>query len=158
MRAGESQKCLLLLGNPRVAPVQVWVALEQETFFGTLRSSPEKTTCSFPYRFRRKSRNPGLVPGHGDPNSPSNSNEFPLETFFTACIVLGILGTHVNSDDFAWKKPQKSIITRTNGRNTRIMIDFCGGFPRKVVRIPMIPGISNTMHPVKKSPIPWNSL
>ena len=33
------------------------------------RPSPEKTTCSFPYRFRGKSRNSGLVPGNRDPKS-----------------------------------------------------------------------------------------
>ena len=41
--------------------------------FGTLRPSPEKTFCSFPYRFSGKSRNSGLVPGHRDPNSCMNS-------------------------------------------------------------------------------------
>ena len=35
--------------------------------FGTLRPSPEKTTCSLPYRFSGKSRNSGLVPGNRDP-------------------------------------------------------------------------------------------
>ena len=36
--------------------------------FGTLWPLPESTTCSFPYRFSRKSRNSALVPGDGDPN------------------------------------------------------------------------------------------
>ena len=33
---------------------------------GSLRPRPEKTTCSFPYRFSGKSRNSGLVPGNRD--------------------------------------------------------------------------------------------
>ena len=33
---------------------------------------------------------------------------------------------YANSDDIPWKNPQKSIIIRTDGRNTRIMMDFCG--------------------------------
>ena len=45
--------------------MQVWVALEY--MFETLRPSPEKTTCSFPYRFSGKNRNSGLVPGNRDP-------------------------------------------------------------------------------------------
>ena len=35
---------------------------------GSLRPRPEKTTCSFPYRFSEKNRNSGLVPGNRDPN------------------------------------------------------------------------------------------
>ena len=35
---------------------------------GSLRPRPEKTTCSFPYRFARKNTNSGLVPGNRDPN------------------------------------------------------------------------------------------
>ena len=57
--------------------------------------------------------------------------------FFSGCIVQGISGIHANSDDFPWKDPQRSIIIITNGRNTRIMMDFCGFFSRKVVRIRM---------------------
>ena len=35
---------------------------------------------------------------------------------------------HMNSDDIPWEKiHHKSIIVRTNGQNTRTMIDF-GGF------------------------------
>ena len=34
---------------------------------GSLRPRPEKTTCSFPYRFSGKNRNSGLVPGNRDP-------------------------------------------------------------------------------------------
>ena len=40
--------------------------------------------------------------------------------FFTRCTVLGISGIHANSDDFPWKNPQKSIILRTNSRNTEL--------------------------------------
>ena len=47
--------------QPRLAPVQPWGC-------PALRPSPEKTTCSFPYQFSGKSRNPGLVPGNRDPN------------------------------------------------------------------------------------------
>ena len=36
---------------------------------GSLRQSPEKTICSFPYRFSGKSRNSGLVPGNRDPKA-----------------------------------------------------------------------------------------
>ena len=37
--------------------------------FGTLWPLPEKTTCSFPYRFSGKSRNSGLVPDNRDPKN-----------------------------------------------------------------------------------------
>ena len=67
MSAGESQNCLLLWSNPKVAPVQVWVALEQETFW----PSPEKTTCSFPYRVSGKNRNSGFVQGNPKTGSPT---------------------------------------------------------------------------------------
>ena len=67
-RAGESQNCLLLYCNPKVAPVQVWVALEQETFLGLSDHRPKKTTCSFSYRFSGKNRNSGPVPGNRNPN------------------------------------------------------------------------------------------
>ena len=55
----------------------------------------------------------------------------PIGDFFSGCIVQGISGSHANSDDFPWKNPQKSIIISTNGRNTRIMMDFCGFFQGK---------------------------
>ena len=42
---------------------------------GSFRPSPEKTTCSFPYRFSGKSRNSGLVPGKRDPNSCKHNPE-----------------------------------------------------------------------------------
>ena len=38
------------LEQPRFAPVQHWVAVEQETSLALSMPSPEKTTCSFPYR------------------------------------------------------------------------------------------------------------
>ena len=63
------QNSLLLWGIPKVAPVQVWGFPRARDCFGTLRPSPEKTTCSFPYRFSGKSRNSGLAPGNRDPNA-----------------------------------------------------------------------------------------
>ena len=54
-----------------------------------------------------------------------------LETFFAGALyrefreVMQILTT------FLGKKPQKSIIISTKGRNTRIMMDFCGFFQGK---------------------------
>ena len=48
-----------------------------------------------------------------------------LETFFLGCIVLGVSRIHADSDDIPWEKPQKSVILHTDGRNTRIMMDFC---------------------------------
>ena len=57
----------LLQSNPKVAPVQVWGCSRARDNFGTLRPSPEKTTCCFPYRFSGKNRNSGLVPGKQNP-------------------------------------------------------------------------------------------
>ena len=50
-------------------PVQPWGCSRARDNFGSLRPTPEKTTCSFPYRFSEKSRNSGLVPGNRDPKS-----------------------------------------------------------------------------------------
>ena len=49
-------KMSLALERPRLAPVQPWGCSKARDIFGTLRPSPENTTCSFPYRFRG---NPG---------------------------------------------------------------------------------------------------
>ena len=68
--SGEGQrdpKISLALEQPRLAPVQPWGCPRARDNFGTLRPSPKKTTCSFPYRFSGKSRNSGLVPGKRDP-------------------------------------------------------------------------------------------
>ena len=59
------------LSNPRLAPVQPWFVLEQETFLGLSGPRPKKTACSFPYRCSGKSRNSGLVPGNRDPKGSS---------------------------------------------------------------------------------------
>ena len=53
-------------------------------------------------------------------------------------------------------KTQKSIIISTNGRSTRIMMDFCGFFQGKSSEFAWIPEIPYTMHLLKKSPI-WPS-
>ena len=58
----------LALEQPRLTPVQPWGCPRARDTFGSLRPSPEKTTCSFPYRPSGKSRNSGLVPGERDPN------------------------------------------------------------------------------------------
>ena len=63
----------LALEQPRLAPVQPWGCPRARDIFGSLRPSPEKTTCSFPYRFLGKSRNSGLVPGNRDPNTAMHS-------------------------------------------------------------------------------------
>ena len=59
----------LCLEQPRFAPVQPWGCPRAGENFGSLWPSPEKTTCSFPYRFSGKSRNSGLVRGNRDPNA-----------------------------------------------------------------------------------------
>ena len=59
----------LALEQPRLAPVQPWVCPRARDILGTLRPSPEKATCSFPYRFSGKSRDSGLVPGNRDPKT-----------------------------------------------------------------------------------------
>ena len=79
-------------------------------------------------------------------------NGLSLGDFFSGCIVWGISGIHTNSDDFPWKNKQKSIIISTNGRNTRIMMDFCGFFQGKSSEFAWLPEIPYTMHPLKKSP------
>ena len=66
-RARETPKLSLALEQPRLAPVQPWGCSSARDNFGTLRPRPEKTTCSFPYRFSGKNRNSGLVPGNRDP-------------------------------------------------------------------------------------------
>ena len=58
----------LALGHPKVAPVQVWVALEQETFLGLSSPYPKRLLAPSLIDFRGKSRNLGLVPGNRDPN------------------------------------------------------------------------------------------
>ena len=58
----------LALEQPGLALVQPWGCPRATDIFGSLRPSPEKTTC-FPYRFSGKSRNSGLVPGNRDPNN-----------------------------------------------------------------------------------------
>ena len=50
-------KMSLAVEQPRLAPVQPWGCPGARDIFGTLQPSPEKTTCSFPYRFRG---NPGI--------------------------------------------------------------------------------------------------
>ena len=62
-------KISLALEQPRLAPVQPWGCPRARDNFGTLRPSPKKTACSFPYRFSGKSRNSGLVPGKRDPKT-----------------------------------------------------------------------------------------
>ena len=52
--------------------MQPWGCSRARDNFGSLRPLPEKTTCSFPYRFSGKSRNSGLVPGNRDPKSFRN--------------------------------------------------------------------------------------
>ena len=48
--------------------MQVWAALDRtRDISATLRPSPEKTTCSFPWQFSGKTRNSGLVPGNRIP-------------------------------------------------------------------------------------------
>ena len=46
--SGKGQRVpkLSLAGSPKVAPVQVWVALEEETFLGLCGPRLEKTACS----------------------------------------------------------------------------------------------------------------
>ena len=61
-------KISLALEQPRLAPVQPWGCSRARDNSGTLRPRPEKTTCSFPYRFSGKNTNSGLVPGNRDPN------------------------------------------------------------------------------------------
>ena len=58
---------------------------------------------------------------------------------------------HANSDDFPWKNPQKSIIIRVFRPFVLIMMDFCGFFPRKVVRIRMHSRNSLYNAPAKKA-------
>ena len=64
---------------------------------------------------------------------------------------MGISGIHANSDDFPWKTPQKSIIIRTNSRNTRIMMDFSHKEHRQNSH--EFPKFPYTVHPVQQSPI-----
>ena len=58
----------LALGQPQGCSGASLGCARARDIFGSLRPSPEKTTCSFPYRFSGKSRNSGLVPGNRDPN------------------------------------------------------------------------------------------
>ena len=51
-----------------------------------------------------------------------------------------------------WKNPQKSLIISTNGRNTRIMMDFCGFFQGKSSEFAWVPEIPYTMHLLETSP------
>ena len=67
-RGWRGPKISLALEQPRLAPVHPWGCSGARDNFGTLRPSPEKTTCSFPHRFSGKTRNSGLVPGNRNPN------------------------------------------------------------------------------------------
>ena len=83
-------KVSLALGQPKVAPVQVWVALEQETFLGLSGPRPKRLLAPFLIDFRG---NPGIralyqasslwnlaaiqrFPG-SFPNFPGSSPNFP---------------------------------------------------------------------------------
>ena len=71
----------LALEQPRLAPVQSWGCPRARDNFGTLWPLPEKTTCSFRYRFSGKSRNSGVVPGNRDPKIRVKSVHcFQIET------------------------------------------------------------------------------
>ena len=70
-----------------------------------------------------------------------------LETFLE-----GALRMHANADDIPWENPQQAIIICTNGRNTRIMMDFCRcsqGMSSEFAW--WIPETPYTIHPQKKS-------
>ena len=53
------------------------------------------------------------------------------------------------------KTHRESIRISTNGRNTRIMMDFCGFFQGESSEFARLPEIPYTMHPLKKPPILW---
>ena len=62
-------KATLTLEHLRLAPVQPWVALEQETFWGLSGLRPKRLRAPSLIDFSGKSRNSGLVPGNRDPKS-----------------------------------------------------------------------------------------
>ena len=68
-RGRRDPKISFALKQPRLAPVQPWGCSRARDNFGCLRPRPEKTTCSFPYRFSGENRNSGLVPGNRNPNT-----------------------------------------------------------------------------------------
>ena len=65
----------LALEQPRLAPVQSCGCPRARDIFGTLRSSPEKTTCSFSYRFSGEIQESCLVPGNRDPKARYEKSE-----------------------------------------------------------------------------------
>ena len=65
------EKCLLPLGNREDSLVQVGGCPRTRDIVKTLLPAPQKTTWSFSYGFRGKSRNSDSVPGNWDPESHS---------------------------------------------------------------------------------------
>ena len=66
-RGPERPQMSLALEQPQACTGASLGCTRARDIFGSLRPSPEKTTCSFPYRFSGKSRHSGLVPGNRDP-------------------------------------------------------------------------------------------
>ena len=50
---------------------------------------------------------------------------FSLETSLPGALYREFRKIHAHSGDIPWESLRKSIITRTSGRNTRNMMDFC---------------------------------
>ena len=78
--SGEGRRVPKLLeSNPKVAPVQVWVALEQDTFLGLSGPRPKTLLAPSLIDFQGKNRNSALVPGNRNPKTRLSSAKAPAQ-------------------------------------------------------------------------------